>query len=127
MRRLSPITTRLVRLRERLKAYQVPASALKEVDDALFHAMNAHAELGQVPASWKPARGSVGAGPLQPGDKVTLKPYVVERYGGLVKPGDVFEIERIAGMHVIVRSEPDAEGSPVRMPLSRSAVTRVRS
>jgi hypothetical protein len=106
----------------RLKSYGLPSNdAVTALEKAATGVEEALAALNDIPKGWRPARGTVGATPIETGAQVTVRDAYAQKYVGIdgMSAKSAMTVLQIIGGRVVL----DVKG--IKMVLPRAHVVGV--
>jgi hypothetical protein len=105
----------------RLKSYNLPSAAAVEGLERASNEVDAVlAALSKIPKDWRPARGTVGATPIEEGAMVCIRAAYISKYEDILDVNGPMKVLRIVGGRVVLDL-----GKNVKMPLPRAHVVVV--
>jgi len=123
--RIGRTATRVRKHAARLKSYGLPdPSIVTDLIEAHKFLRSAEQKLTKVPKDWRPARGTLGATPLEEGMRVMVHSKVAKRYEGVFDVSKPLKVDQI--IKSLIVCETKFKGAVVRIPMPRSHVQAVK-
>jgi len=119
--RIGRTATRVRKHAARLKSYGLPdPTIVTDLIEAHKFLRSAEQKLAKVPKEWRPARGTLGATPLEEHSRVKVREAVANRYEGVFDTDQPLKVVQIVGARIVC--ETKYKGERVRIPMPRSHV-----
>jgi len=123
--RIGRTATRVRKHAARLKSYGLPdPSIVTDLVEAHKLLHSAELKLAKVPKDWRPARGTLGATPLEEYARVTVRDAIANRYEGVFDTKQPLKVVQIVGARIVC--ETKFKGVRVRIPMPRSHVQAIK-
>lgn len=123
--RIGRTATRVRKHAARLKSYGLPdPSIVADLIAAHKLLQSAEQKLAKVPKDWRPARGTLGATPLEEHSRVMVREAVADRYEGVFDTSQSLKVAQIVGARIVC--ETKFNGVLVRIPMPRSHVQVIK-